>query len=165
MTQHVLSSSSIYILRFKNTSNLVSYNATIRNLPYIHHEYNYYHFYHIVCLQDMIDTAEGVSYEVDPARMETGEVLEDNQQNLAQITQRVFNAIVSSADRFPPQLRSMCHCLYQVLCKRFPQSIQNNLLRKIESCKYGVWQVKCYLARCLGVLLIAACCRRSRTLL
>ena len=75
----------------------------------------------------MIDTAEGVSYEVDPARMETGEVLEDNQQNLAQITQRVFNAIVSSADRFPPQLRSMCHCLYQVLCKRFPQSIQNNL--------------------------------------
>ena len=113
----------------------------------------------------MIDTAEGVSYEVDPARMETGEVLEDNQQNLAQITQRVFNAIVSSADRFPPQLRSMCHCLYQVLCKRFPQSIQNNLLRKIESCTYGVWQVKCYLARCLGVLLIAACCRRGRTLL
>ena len=75
----------------------------------------------------MIDTVEGVSYEVDPARMETGEVLEDNQQNLAQITQRVFNAIVSSADRFPPQLRSMCHCLYQVLCKRFPQSIQNHL--------------------------------------
>ena len=34
----------------------------------------------------MIDTAESVSYEVDPARMETGEVLEDNQQNLAQIT-------------------------------------------------------------------------------
>ena len=78
-------------------------------------------------IQDMIDNADGVSYEVDPARMETGEVLEDNQQNLAQITQRVFNAIVSSADRFPPQLRSMCHCLYQVLCKRFPQSIQNNL--------------------------------------
>merc|ERR1719422_2611054 len=71
-------------------------------------------------IQDMIDNAEGVSYEVDPARMESGEVLEENQQNLAQITQRVFNAIVSSADRFPPQLRSMCHCLYQVLCKRFP---------------------------------------------
>ena len=48
--------------------------------------------------------------------METGEVLEDNQQNLPQITQMVFNAIVSSADRFPAQLRSMCHCLYQVLC-------------------------------------------------
>ena len=58
-------------------------------------------------IQDMNDNADGVSYEVDPARMETGEVLEDNQQNLAQITQRLFNAIVSSADRFPPQLRSL----------------------------------------------------------
>jgi len=78
-------------------------------------------------IQEMIDNADGVSFEVDPARMENNEVLEENQQNLAQITQRVFNAIVSSADRFPPQLRSMCHCLYQVLCKRFPQSIQNNI--------------------------------------
>ena len=78
-------------------------------------------------IQEMIDNTEGVSFEVDPARMEAVEVLEENQQNLAQITQRVFNAIVSSADRFPPQLRSMCHCLYQVLCKRFPQSIQNNI--------------------------------------
>jgi neurofibromin 1 len=29
--------------------------------------------------------------------------------------------------RFPPQLRSMCHCLYQVLSKRFPQFPQNNM--------------------------------------
>ena len=39
MTQHVLSSSSIYILRFKNTSNLESitiYNATTGNLSYVH---------------------------------------------------------------------------------------------------------------------------------
>ena len=78
-------------------------------------------------IQEMIDNADGVSFEVDPARMEAHEVLEENQQNLAQITQKVFNAIVSSADRFPSQLRSMCHCLYQVLCKRFPQSIQNNI--------------------------------------
>ena len=26
---------------------------------------------------------------------------------------KVFNAIVCSSDRFPSQLRSMCHCLYQ----------------------------------------------------
>ncbi|XP_023326814.1 neurofibromin isoform X3 [Eurytemora carolleeae] len=78
-------------------------------------------------IQEMIDNADGVSFEVDPARMEPFETLEDNQQNLAEITQKVFNAIVSSADRFPSQLRSMCHCLYQVLCKRFPQSIQNNI--------------------------------------
>ena len=66
-------------------------------------------------IQEMIDNTEScVSYEVDPARMEAQEVLEENQQNLAEITQKVFNAIVSSADRFPSQLRSMCHCLYQV---------------------------------------------------
>jgi neurofibromin 1 len=30
------------------------------------------------------------------------------------MTQTVFDSITSSADRFPSQLRSMCHCLYQV---------------------------------------------------
>jgi hypothetical protein len=29
--------------------------------------------------------------------------------------------------RFPPQLRSMCHCLYQVLSKRFPLFPQNSI--------------------------------------
>ena len=65
-------------------------------------------------IQEMIDNTDGVSFEVDPARMESTEVLEENQRNLAQITQRVFNAIVSSTNRFPPQLRSMCHCLFKV---------------------------------------------------
>jgi len=78
-------------------------------------------------IQEMIDNTEDTLYEVDPARISASEDIERNQQNLSAITQRVFNAIVSSADRFPPQLRSMCHCLYQVLCKRFPQSIQNNI--------------------------------------
>lgn len=31
------------------------------------------------------------------------------------------------SSRFPSQLRSMCHCLYQVLTKRFPQCPQNNI--------------------------------------
>lgn len=65
-------------------------------------------------IQEMIDNADGFSFEVDPARMESHEELVENQENLAAITQKVFNAIVSSADRFPSQLRSMCHCLYQV---------------------------------------------------
>ena len=47
--------------------------------------------------------------------------------NLIALTQRVFDAIINSADRFPPQLRSMCHCLYQVLSKRFPNLLQNNI--------------------------------------
>ncbi|XP_058454714.1 neurofibromin isoform X6 [Malaya genurostris] len=67
------------------------------------------------------------SFEVDPARLETNEDIEVNRKNLIALTQKVFDAIVNSADRFPPQLRSMCHCLYQVLSKRFPNLLQNNI--------------------------------------
>ncbi|XP_072402893.1 neurofibromin isoform X3 [Diabrotica undecimpunctata] len=67
------------------------------------------------------------SFEVDPARLEPNEDIEENRQNLIALTQRVFNAIVNSIDKFPPQLRSMCHCLYQVLSKRFPLVPQNNI--------------------------------------
>lgn len=84
------------------------------------------------------------SFEVDPARyvtvsqlfffchsrhyrLEPNEDIAVNRQNLIALTQKVFDAIVSSADKFPPQLRSMCHCLYQVLSKRFPQLPQNNI--------------------------------------
>ncbi|CAL8136053.1 unnamed protein product [Orchesella dallaii] len=68
-----------------------------------------------------------VSFEVDPARLDPTDDIEQHRQNLIALTQKVFDAIVSSADRFPPQLRSMCHCLYQVLSKRFPQFPQNNM--------------------------------------
>ncbi|XP_058119475.1 neurofibromin isoform X3 [Anopheles coustani] len=67
------------------------------------------------------------SFEVDPARLESSEDIEVNRKNLIALTQKVFDAIVNSADRFPPQLRSMCHCLYQVLSKRFPNLLQNNI--------------------------------------
>ncbi|KAA0197873.1 hypothetical protein HAZT_HAZT005336 [Hyalella azteca] len=42
-------------------------------------------------------------------------------------TRAAFIELSVSADRFPPQLRSMCHCLFQVLSKRFPQFPQNNI--------------------------------------
>ncbi|XP_069683037.1 neurofibromin isoform X4 [Periplaneta americana] len=67
------------------------------------------------------------SFEVDPARLDPTEDIDENRRNLIALTQKVFDAIVSSADKFPPQLRSMCHCLYQVLSKRFPQFPQNNI--------------------------------------
>ena len=60
-------------------------------------------------------------------RLEPNEDIAENRQNLIALTQKVFDAIVSSADKFPPQLRSMCHCLYQVLSKRFPQVPQHNI--------------------------------------
>ncbi|XP_063990874.1 neurofibromin isoform X3 [Diachasmimorpha longicaudata] len=67
------------------------------------------------------------NFEVDSARIDVNENIEQNGRNLIALTQKVFDAIVSSADRFPSQLRSMCHCLYQVLSKRFPQCPQNNI--------------------------------------
>lgn len=54
------------------------------------------------------------SFEVDTARLEPHEDIEQNRKNLLALTEKVFDAIIGSADKFPPQLRSMCHCLYQV---------------------------------------------------
>ncbi|KAF6095770.1 neurofibromin 1 [Phyllostomus discolor] len=63
-----------------------------------------------------------VSFEVDPTRLEQSESLEENQRNLLQMTEKFFQAIISSSSEFPPQLRSVCHCLYQVVSQRFPQN-------------------------------------------
>ena len=41
-----------------------------------------------------------ISYEVDPARLESGEQLEMNRKNLIDLTQKVFNAIVASSERY-----------------------------------------------------------------
>lgn len=73
-------------------------------------------------LRGVIATSDHISFEVDPTRLEQGEILEDNQKNLLQITERFFQAIVGSSSEFPPQLRSVCHCLYQVVSQRFPQN-------------------------------------------
>ncbi|XP_078599565.1 neurofibromin-like isoform X3 [Branchiostoma floridae x Branchiostoma japonicum] len=63
-----------------------------------------------------------VLYEIDPARSEPGSSVDENRKNLMVLTQKFFNRIVNSADQFPQQLRSMCHCLYQVVSQRFPQN-------------------------------------------
>ncbi|CAB1352784.1 unnamed protein product, partial [Coregonus sp. 'balchen'] len=57
-----------------------------------------------------------ISFEVDPTRLEQSEILEENQRNLLQITNRFFLAIINSSTEFPPQLRSVCHCLFQATC-------------------------------------------------
>uniref|UniRef100_A0A8C7UHW2 Neurofibromin n=1 Tax=Oncorhynchus mykiss TaxID=8022 RepID=A0A8C7UHW2_ONCMY len=57
-----------------------------------------------------------ISFEVDPTRLEQSENLEENQRNLLQITNRFFLAIINSSTEFPPQLRSVCHCLFQATC-------------------------------------------------
>ncbi|XP_048468774.1 neurofibromin isoform X1 [Rhincodon typus] len=57
-----------------------------------------------------------LSFEVDPTRLEPNESLDENQRNLLQMTERFFHAIINSSSEFPPQLRSVCHCLYQATC-------------------------------------------------
>ncbi|KAF6735969.1 Neurofibromin [Oryzias melastigma] len=73
-------------------------------------------------LRGVITTPEHISFEVDPTRLEPEENLKENQGNLLQITERFFQAIIGSSNEFPPQLRSVCHCLYQVVSQRFPQN-------------------------------------------
>ncbi|XP_066552238.1 neurofibromin isoform X3 [Amia ocellicauda] len=69
-------------------------------------------------LRGVITTPEWqqISFEVDPTRLEQTESLEENQRNLLQMTERFFLAIINSSSEFPPQLRSVCHCLYQATC-------------------------------------------------
>ncbi|XP_057176570.1 neurofibromin isoform X1 [Triplophysa rosa] len=57
-----------------------------------------------------------LSFEVDSTRLEAGESLEENQRNLLRMTDRFFQAIMNSSGEFPPQLRSVCHCLFQATC-------------------------------------------------
>jgi len=84
-------------------------------------------------IQELIDKnaeeegARLTTFEVDPTRLEEGEDIDVNRLNLMNITQCVFDSIVSSVEVFPSQLRAMCHCLYQVLCKRFPNNMTSNI--------------------------------------
>lgn len=68
------------------------------------------------------------SFEVDKARLGPNENIDVNRNNLLELTEKVFNAIMESVDSFPLHLRSMCHCLYQVLCKRFPLFQESNII-------------------------------------
>ncbi|XP_069082756.1 neurofibromin isoform X3 [Pleurodeles waltl] len=63
-----------------------------------------------------------VSFEVDSTRLDAMENLDDNQRCLRKMTEKFFQAIINSAIEFPPQLRSVCHCLFQVVSQRFPQN-------------------------------------------
>ena len=38
-------------------------------------------------------------YEVDPSRLESAETVDDNRSNLMELTQKVFNGIISSSER------------------------------------------------------------------
>jgi neurofibromin 1 len=50
-------------------------------------------------IQPLLEEAPGTSFEVDPARLDPAEDIERNRYNLRALTQRVFDAIVSSSDK------------------------------------------------------------------
>ncbi|KAL0809300.1 hypothetical protein ABMA28_011514 [Loxostege sticticalis] len=81
----------------------------------------------VAALLDQFEGQTDLSFEVDPARLDPNQDIEVNRTNLIDLTKEVFDRIVNSADKFPPQLRSMCHCLYQVLSKRFAQFPQTSV--------------------------------------
>ncbi|XP_050358352.1 neurofibromin-like isoform X2 [Nymphalis io] len=81
----------------------------------------------ITALLDQADCNASLSFEVDPARLDPTHDIEINRNNLRNLTHEVFERIIGSADKFPSQLRSMCHCLYQVLSKRFVQFPQTSV--------------------------------------
>lgn len=71
-----------------------------------------------------IQTA-AISYEIDSTRLEKNGDIDVNQRNLLKLTKQILDSILASANDFPPQLNSMCICLRQVLCKKYPNSDTN----------------------------------------
>lgn len=67
------------------------------------------------------------SYEIDSTKLDLDSDLEVNQKNLLKLTEEILASILSSADKFPPQLNTMCVCLRQVLQNKYPDSDETNL--------------------------------------
>ncbi|XP_030848330.1 neurofibromin isoform X1 [Strongylocentrotus purpuratus] len=79
---------------------------------------------HPLVQEMMTGPTSHVRYEVDTARMEAHEEenLPEYQASLMQLAKKFFKAIINSVDQFPPQLRSVCHCLNEVVAQRFPMN-------------------------------------------
>nr|XP_039272479.1 neurofibromin-like [Styela clava] len=61
-------------------------------------------------------------FEVDVHRLPDNADINQSRINLQHLTERFFTRIMKSTDKFPPQLKSVCHCLYQVVSQRFPEN-------------------------------------------
>nr|XP_002121778.4 neurofibromin [Ciona intestinalis] len=68
--------------------------------------------------QDIVN----LHFEVDQKRIPPGYDILQCRANLQRLTERFFTRIMTSTDKFPPQLKSVCHCLYQVVSQRFHES-------------------------------------------
>jgi len=73
-----------------------------------------------------------LSYEVDQARLDKNEDIEENRKNLLTLTKKVFDAIIGSLDQFPVQLKLMCRYLHKVLLKRYSNVSQTSASQSIH---------------------------------
>lgn len=85
-------------------------------------------------------------------RLEPTKSLEENQRSLLQMTDKFFQAIINSSSEFPPQLRSVCHCLYQVCLQWLPTP------------KLWGWFVKFQQFVCLYFRQFPLCCTQRASL-
>ena len=83
-------------------------------------------------IKPLVTGTDDKCYEIDPSKIFSSSemvmmdfhstienTLKENRNNMVDLTKTVLDAIISSVDSFPPQLRSMSHCLLQVLNKKF----------------------------------------------
>eukprot|EP00004_Rigifila_ramosa_P000089 TRINITY_DN10115_c0_g1_i2.p1 TRINITY_DN10115_c0_g1~~TRINITY_DN10115_c0_g1_i2.p1 ORF type:complete len:659 (+),score=154.91 TRINITY_DN10115_c0_g1_i2:245-1978(+) len=63
-----------------------------------------------------------IGFEIDDKKIEGGQSLEKNLQNLKDVTEACITAIVSSVAACPPELRTVCHLLKTHVVAKFPQS-------------------------------------------
>ncbi|CAB3983050.1 neurofibromin isoform X4 [Paramuricea clavata] len=61
------------------------------------------------------------TFELDPSRLEEGENLEENTQNVINLAEKFLNRFFASLDDFPSALKLLCYCLKKVVSQRFRQ--------------------------------------------
>eukprot|EP01102_Stenamoeba_stenopodia_P002152 TRINITY_DN1191_c0_g1_i1.p1 TRINITY_DN1191_c0_g1~~TRINITY_DN1191_c0_g1_i1.p1 ORF type:complete len:471 (-),score=100.56 TRINITY_DN1191_c0_g1_i1:110-1522(-) len=66
--------------------------------------------------------ASATSFEIDPAKMVGGDIIEENRKNLMEGAELFFNGIRRSISACPPAFRAICYVLQQSVIERFPES-------------------------------------------
>ncbi|XP_046839575.1 neurofibromin-like isoform X2 [Xenia sp. Carnegie-2017] len=62
-----------------------------------------------------------LTFELDPNKLEAGETLQENTQNVKDLAQKFLNSFFESLDDFPNPLKLLCYCLKKVVSQRFRQ--------------------------------------------
>lgn len=60
------------------------------------------------------------SYEIEQDRLAPGSTAEAGVEATQQVAEMAFNLILKSEDKFPHQLKTVCHAIYHVINSRFP---------------------------------------------